>query len=164
MRQPSPRAANSRRLLERLESSKLPWKRPALPRPQNRTMPRALSPPLSKQQIEQSLGETLRQLAGSSFEFAGVLAADFPDSSSSSQSRHSIQGRFGHGPGLPYGLPPFLKSAGDESEGQFAGEDLHVTLDLFDPPVHIAHLQNCQAAKNLPSRDEPKGDCRPARH
>ena len=103
-------------------------------------------PSISKRQVEQSLAEILGQLAANSFEIAGTLRRIFPQfviqpvqALDSGQIRP--RGRLTLRPAA------VLEAAGRESKGQFADGELCIVLDLFDPPVHIFHLQSCLAAK-----------------
>lgn len=108
------------------------------------SLPHKPSPP-SKGEVEQALPETLARLAGSSFEFAATLRKIFPQFLVQSvQALDSGQVR-------PRGKlifrPAALAHAAGASDGTMTGEDLHVTLDLFDPPEHIAHLPQCLQAR-----------------
>ena len=103
-------------------------------------------PSISKRQVEQSLAEILGQLAATSFEIAGTLRRIFPQfviqpvqALDSGQIRP--RGR------LTFRPVAVLGAAGKKNEGQSADGELSITIDLFDPPVHIAHLQRCLAAK-----------------
>ena len=103
-------------------------------------------PSASKQQVEQSLAEILGQLAGNSFEIAGILRRIFPQfviqpvqALDSGQIRP--RGR------LTFRPVAVLEAAGRKSEGRSADGELSITIDLFDPPVHIVHLQRCLVAK-----------------
>lgn len=105
------------------------------------------APSTSKRQIEQSLAQTLARLAGSSFEFAGVLRRIFPhfvvqpvQALDSGQIRPRAR--------LTFRPAAMLETAGNGGKEQLACEEHCVTLDLFDPPVHIAYLQRCLTAKD----------------
>ena len=99
----------------------------------------------SKREIEQSLGKALVQLAASSFEFAAILRGIFPQfviqpvqAIDSGQIRPRAKLTF-----LPAAI---LEGSGVNCEGH-GNDNLSVTLDLFQPPVHIAQLRRCLAAR-----------------
>lgn len=102
---------------------------------------------LSRQAIEESLATVLGQLAGNSFEFAGVLRKIFPEFTvqpvealDSGQVRPRAR--------LLFQPAAILDVAGQRSAGGVSNMDaLPVVLDLFDPPEHIAHLRRCLDAR-----------------
>ena len=100
----------------------------------------------SKQQVAESLAESLYRLAGSSFEFAGVLRRVLPQfvirpvqALDSGQIRPRVRLTF-----CPSGILDTAKSRTAELHAQ---ENTSIILDLFEPPMHIAQLQPCLAAK-----------------
>jgi DNA invertase Pin-like site-specific DNA recombinase len=99
----------------------------------------------SKREIEQSLGKALVQLAASSFEFAAILRGIFPQfviqpvqAIDSGQIRPRAK--------LSFRPAALLEGSGVNCEGH-GNDNLSVTLDLFEPPAHIAQLPRCLAAR-----------------
>jgi site-specific DNA recombinase len=97
----------------------------------------------TKQQIDERLPELLLRLAGSSFEFADLMRRIFPlfviqpvQALDTPLVRPRAKLTF---------RPGSLVSNGTANGADVA--DAEVTIDLFEPPIHILHMSRCLAAK-----------------
>jgi site-specific DNA recombinase len=105
----------------------------------------------SKAELERNLPQMLLKLVDSSFEFADVMRQIFPEfviqpveALDSGQVRPRARLTFRPG--------AIANASGADSEVAGSLKDLPVTLDLFEPPLHIRHLHQCVAAKRADPR------------
>lgn len=111
-----------------------------------RASPAEQDPAQSRRRLESHLDDTLRSLISTSFEFADLLRRVFAE--------FVIQPVQALDSGLvrPRGKLTLCWNglcAATQLDDAGAGrvEDVQITLDLFEPPLHIRHLRPCLAAR-----------------
>jgi DNA invertase Pin-like site-specific DNA recombinase len=100
----------------------------------------------SKDEVEGNLSKVLLEQARDSYGFADLLRRVFPEFiiqpvQALDSGLVRPRGRIIFRPGA------LVVAAGDRTGGSVAMQDIPVTLDLFEPPIHIASLRACLAAK-----------------
>ncbi|REJ64990.1 MAG: hypothetical protein DWQ31_19590 [Planctomycetota bacterium] len=104
--------------------------------------------PHSMEQLEQQLGDVVRSLISTSYEFADVMRQVFPEfvvwpvqALDTTQIRPRAR--------FTLRLDTFDSSS---ANGHGVPSEVHGVLDLFDPPQHIVHIDACTDAKQATPR------------
>jgi hypothetical protein len=102
----------------------------------------------SRRQVDAHLTHVLQNLVGSSFDFADLMRRVFPE--------FVIQPVQSLGSGLvrprarlTFRLSAFSEGATGNNAESPQLPDRQATLDLFEPPLHIRHLQACLNARRM---------------